>query len=78
MKALRTIRTTTALWLAGVAPALAAEGARTDHSGILVWVFLGVCALIVVAQVMPAAFLLFGMVKGALESRKLARQTAHK
>lgn len=32
-------------------------------SGILVWVFLGFCALIVVGQIVPAALLITGMVK---------------
>ena len=41
-----------------------AAGGRVDDSGIFVWVFLGFCALIVVAQVIPAVMLMFGMVKG--------------
>ena len=47
---------------------LAATGAaaRVDNSGIFVWVFLGFCALIVVAQVVPALLLLTGMVKGVV------------
>jgi hypothetical protein len=44
--------------------AFAASGAREDNSGIFVWVFLGFCALIVVAQVIPAVLLMFGMAKG--------------
>jgi len=44
--------------------AFAASGAREDSSGIFVWVFLGFCALIVVAQVVPALLLMFGMAKG--------------
>jgi hypothetical protein len=44
--------------------AFAASGAREDSSGIFVWVFLGFCALIVVAQVIPAVLLMFGMAKG--------------
>lgn len=44
--------------------AFAASGARVDSSGIFVWVFLGFCALIVVAQVIPAVLLMFGMAKG--------------
>jgi hypothetical protein len=44
--------------------AMAATGAREDSSGIFIWVFLGFCALIVVAQVVPAILLMFGMVKG--------------
>ena len=44
--------------------AFAASGIREDSSGIFVWVFLGFCALIVVAQVIPAVLLMFGMAKG--------------
>jgi len=46
------------------ATAFAASGAREDNSGVFVWVFLGFCALIVVAQVIPAVLLMFGMAKG--------------
>lgn len=46
------------------ATAFAATGLREDSSGIFVWVFLGFCALIVVAQVIPAVLLMFGMAKG--------------
>ena len=46
------------------ATAMAASGLSEDNSGIFVWVFLGFCALIVVAQVIPAVLLMTGMVKG--------------
>ena len=46
--------------------AMAATGAREDSSGIFVWVFLGFCALIVVAQVIPAVLMATGMVKGVV------------
>lgn len=51
---------------AGFAPvaALAATTGNVDNSGIFVWIFLGFCALIVVAQVIPALLLMFGLVKG--------------
>lgn len=44
--------------------ALAASGAHEDGSGFFVWVFLGFCALIVVAQVVPAILLMLGLAKG--------------
>lgn len=59
MKALVTI-----MGIAAPVTAFAASGAREDSSGIFVWVFLGFCALIVVAQVIPALLLMFGMAKG--------------
>lgn len=54
--------TTTNVW--------AAEGARLDNSGIFVWAFLGVCALIVVAQLIPAIVMVAGAVKGFVEIMK--------
>jgi hypothetical protein len=44
----------------------ATSGVREDNSGIFVWVFLGFCALIVVAQVIPAVLMATGMVKGVV------------
>jgi hypothetical protein len=46
------------------AAACAAAGAGGENSGVFVWIFLGLCALIVVAQVIPAVLLMFGMAKG--------------
>ncbi len=48
----------------------ATNGLSEDNSGIFVWVFLGFCALIVVAQVIPAVLLMTGMVKGAVSAAK--------
>jgi hypothetical protein len=62
---MRSLITTIAATLAPVT-AMAASGVREDTSGIFVWVFLGFCALIVVAQVIPAILLLTGMVKGVV------------
>lgn len=55
---------TTLMGIIAPVAAFAASGAREDSSGIFVWVFLGFCALIVVAQVVPAILLMFGMAKG--------------
>ena len=43
-----------------------AAGGRVDESGVFVWVFLGFCAMIVVAQVIPAVLLMTGMIKGVV------------
>jgi len=59
MRALATV-----MGIIAPATAFAASGAREDSSGIFVWIFLGFCALIVVAQIIPAVLLLFGMAKG--------------
>jgi hypothetical protein len=36
----------------------------------LVWMFLGMCALIVIIQLMPAMFLMFGMLKSLFTGSK--------
>jgi hypothetical protein len=66
------MKTTTKIYtalLTTMAPvtALAATSGREDTSGIFVWAFLGLCALIVAAQVVPAILMALGAVKGAVE-----------
>ena len=61
---MRALITTIVGTLAPVSAFAAASGLREDNSGIFVWVFLGFCALIVVAQVIPAILLMTGMIKG--------------
>ena len=78
MKTIRKAAGATIAYIAAVTPALAATGAREDHSGILVWAFLGLCALIVVAQVVPAVLMLIGMAKGFARTRHPARETVFK
>jgi hypothetical protein len=58
---------TAAATVGPAATALAATGARADTSGLFVWAFLGFCALIVAAQVIPAILMALGAVKGLLE-----------
>lgn len=67
---MRAFITTIAGALAPVTAFAAANGLREDNSGIFVWVFLGFCALIVVAQVIPAILLMTGMVKGVVAAVK--------
>ncbi len=50
-------------------PAFAASGTREDSSGLAVWIFLGFCALIVLAQLVPAVLMMLGLVKGVTETR---------
>jgi len=59
--------------LGSVSNAFAAS-ARQDDSGIFVWGFLGFCALIVVAQVIPALLVMFGLAKGIVSKPDLAHQ----
>jgi hypothetical protein len=61
----------TLLFLAtAVPPALAESGARTDNSMTLVYVFLGVCALIIFLQLIPVLSLGFGLIKGVLGGKE--------
>ena len=62
-----------------IAPATvcAAEHATEAESGIFVWIFAGMCALVLVAQVVPAFMLLTGMIKG-LAGRKEEDATTEK
>ena len=48
-----------------MATAWAAEMAREDNSDLFVWIFLAFCALIIVAQLIPAAMMMLGFAKGA-------------
>ncbi len=68
MNAIRNSLAALVLIAATSSPALAA-GARSDHSGLVVWMFLGFCGLIVVAQLVPAILMLIGMAKGVAAPR---------
>jgi hypothetical protein len=48
-------------------PAFAVNTAQTYSSGILVGLFLGFCALVVVVQLVPTIILLIGFVKGLIK-----------
>lgn len=60
MKALTTI-----MGVIAPATAFAATGAN-EESGIIIWIFLGFFAVIVVGQLIPAIMLVTGMVKGLI------------
>jgi hypothetical protein len=47
-----------------VTTAWAADMAREDNSDLFVWIFLAFCAVIIVAQLIPAAMMLMGFAKG--------------
>lgn len=65
------------MFLGTVATAYA-SGPREDNSGIFVWVFLAFCALIVVAQLIPALLVMLGIVKGISSAPKaLEEEVAH-
>jgi len=77
MKALTKITLTTLATLFAAAPAFASTAGRVDHSGFLVWAFLGFCALIIVAQVVPALLVMLGIVKAVASPKEEAQQKSH-
>ena len=44
----------------------AIDTSTTYNSGILVLLFVGICALIIVMQLVPAVLILFGMIKAVV------------
>jgi hypothetical protein len=60
MKTIRTLLATTGIILLTVHQAWAVDTTQTYQSGIMVLLFLGVCALIIVAQMVPALLLMLG------------------
>ena len=81
MNAKRLISLITAALLAPATHALAEAGTRQDHSQFLVWAFLGMCALIVIIQLMPVVMLTYGLVKGLLQGKtanEAKEATVHK
>ena len=76
MKTKLSVITTLATVLGIAANAFAATGAREDSSMILVWAFLGMCALIVIVQLMPVMFMAFGMIRGIVKGGKESQVSA--
>lgn len=57
-------------------PAFAVDTTKTYNSGILILLFVGFCALIIVAQLVPAVLALFGMTKEAAKGTRRAATSA--
>lgn len=73
MKALiKNITLSTLVTLVAVSPAFAAG--QASNSGFLSWLFLGFCGLVVVGQLIPAAVMAFGIVKGVFSSADANQQ----
>jgi hypothetical protein len=68
---MKTTIATIFLVLAFINPALAADTV-VYKSGILVSLFVGVCALVVVAQLVPALMLVVGFIKGLAQKKETA------
>ncbi len=65
---MKTAISTLYLVLAVISPAFAEEATMVYKSGVLVSVFVGICALIVVAQLVPALMLVMGFIKASVVS----------
>lgn len=78
MRELRMFITTLALVLTAITPAFAADTHKVYSSGILVLVFLGFCALVVVVQLIPALITLFGMIKSMVSGTAKEEQVKAK
>ena len=66
MKQIRRVRTIGPVIAAifNAAPLWAATASREDNSDLFVWIFLAFCALVVVAQLIPAILMMLGFAKG--------------
>lgn len=76
MHRVKSILTSLSLVLMAVGPAMAADTSKVYNSGILVLLFVGFCALLVVAQLLPAVMNLFGMTKDAAKKSASNYKTA--
>ncbi len=75
---MKTLIRTAVVMLASVAPALAAGGSEGKGSGILIILFLGFAALIILFQFIPGLVLFASMLKGLFSSaRKKASEPLH-
>jgi len=72
MQAHHLLTVATVTLLSPAALAFAETGSRQDNSHILVWAFLGMCALIVIIQLMPVIMLAYGLVKGLFRGKEKA------
>lgn len=70
MKTTKVGMMTVAALLGAVTGALAAATAQRDGSQLAIYIFLGMCALIIVVQLFPMFFMLYGLLKGLTQGKK--------
>ena len=63
----------TIIAMAVTTTAFAANGAPTEGLGFFAWVFIGLCAAVLVGQLVPAVLLLIGVVKGLVKNPEKAK-----
>jgi len=66
-----------AAFFGSVTPLWAADAAREDNSDIFVWIFLAFCALIIIAQLIPAMMMLLGFAKGVKKEQPAPETVNH-
>jgi len=71
MKSIGNTLLTTAFILGYATPVLAQTG-RVDKSGLFVWAFFGLCAVIVAAQAIPALMMMVGTARAVAKKVKEA------
>ncbi len=76
MKGAKTVLTALALMFMFVPHAIATDTSKTYNSGSLVLLFVGFCALLIVAQLVPAILALFGMTKEAARNDMSKKRVA--
>jgi len=76
MQSVKVLLTALALMFMAASPALAVDTSKTYSSGILILLFVGFCALIIIAQLVPAILALLGMTKEAVKSTSGGRVAA--
>jgi hypothetical protein len=69
MKGLQNVLRAVLITLGTAAPAMAQTG-RQDNSGLFVWAFLGICAVIVAAQAIPAILMMIGTARAVAKKVK--------
>jgi len=74
MKTKRITTILSGILLTPASSALAEAGARQDSSQLLVWAFLGMCALIIIVQLLPVAMLTYGLVKGLFKGKEASAE----
>ena len=67
---MRTAINTLIATVATTTTAFAANGAQAEEPGLLAWGFIGFCAVILVGQLVPAAMLVIGAIKGLATAPK--------
>lgn len=73
MKTLRVLANAVALSLVAITPAFAVDTAKVYNSGLMVLIFLGFFALVVIVQLMPAISVMLGMVKELVSGSRQAK-----